>query len=110
MAAQKQVLTGSWRERLKEWTEILEKEKLAEQISPLNVKYSVEFDMDEVEDSLRKDVLEKASDAKGARASWISKRWWRYRPKLPYTYFLDKLNSSEVNSMSLLYYSVLPHC
>ncbi|XP_021741264.1 ATP-dependent zinc metalloprotease FTSH 12, chloroplastic-like [Chenopodium quinoa] len=96
VSAHTQELRGSWRERLKAWTEILEKEKLAEEISPLNARYSVEFDMKEVEDSLRKDVVEKASDAQGARALWISKRWWRYRPKLPYTYFLEKLNSSEV--------------
>lgn len=96
VSSPKQELTGSWRERLKVWTEILEKEKLAEQISPLNARYSVEFDMKDVEDSLRKDVIEKASNAQGARALWISKRWWRYRPKLPYTYFLEKLDSSEV--------------
>lgn len=96
MAAQQQELTGSWHERLKVWTEILEKENLGDRISPLNARYSVEFDMKEVEESLRKDVVEKASDAHGARALWISKRWWRYRPKLPYTYFLDKLDSSEV--------------
>ncbi|KAL2897250.1 ATP-dependent zinc metalloprotease FTSH 12 chloroplastic [Bienertia sinuspersici] len=93
---QTQKFTGSWRDRLNAWTEILEKEKLAEQISPFNAKYSVEFDMKEVENSLKKDVLEKASDAQGTRALWISKRWWRYRPKLPYTYFLEKLDSSEV--------------
>lgn len=96
MAAHKQELAGSWRERLKAWTEIMEKDKLVEQISPLNARYSVEFDMKEVEESLRKDVVEKASDAQGTRALWISKRWWRYRPKLPYTYFLQKLDSSEV--------------
>ncbi|KAL2897228.1 ATP-dependent zinc metalloprotease FTSH 12 chloroplastic [Bienertia sinuspersici] len=97
LSAQTQKFTGSWRDRLNAWTEILEKEKLAEQISPFNAKYSVEFDMKEVENSLRKDVLEKASDAQGTRALWISKRWWRYRPKLPYTYFLEKLDSSEVD-------------
>ncbi|CAO2826024.1 unnamed protein product [Amaranthus hypochondriacus] len=95
----KQELSGSWRERLKAWAEILEKEKLAEQINPLNTRYSVEFDMKEVEDSLRKDMVEKTSNTQGARALWISKRWWRYRPKLPYTYFLDKLDSSEVTAV-----------
>lgn len=52
--------------------------------------------MKEVEESLRRDVTEKVSDTRGTRAQWISKRWWRYRPKLPYTYFLEKLDSSEV--------------
>ncbi|KAL9227066.1 hypothetical protein vseg_002803 [Gypsophila vaccaria] len=96
VSAYEQELKGSWRERLREWTQILEKEKLNEQMSSLNAKYAVEFDMKEVENSLRKDVVEKTRDTEGTRALWISKRWWRYRPKLPYTYFLAKLHSSEV--------------
>lgn len=78
------------------WKEILRKDKLAEQISSINAKYVVDFDMQEVEKSLRKEVVEKVSDTQGSRALWISKRWWLYRPKLPYTYFLDKLDCSEV--------------
>ncbi|KAH9620703.1 hypothetical protein KSS87_010135 [Heliosperma pusillum] len=96
VSASEQELQGSWRERLHAWAQILEKEKLREQMSSLDAKYAVEFDMKEVENSLRKDLEEKARDAQGARALWISKRWWRYRPKLPYTYFLQKLDTSEV--------------
>lgn len=87
---------GTWRERLHIWKEVLKKEKFAEQLDSSNAKYVVEFDMKEVENSLRKDVVEKVTDTQGARALWISKRWWRYRPRLPYTYFLQKLDSSEV--------------
>ncbi|KDP25069.1 hypothetical protein JCGZ_22604 [Jatropha curcas] len=87
---------GTWRGRLQTWREILRKDKLAEQLDASNAKYVVEFDMKEVENSLRKDVVEKVTDTQGARALWISKRWWRYRPKLPYTYFLQKLDCSEV--------------
>jgi cell division protease FtsH len=88
---------GTWRERLHIWKEVLKKEKFAEQLDSSNAKYVVEFDMKEVENSLRKDVVEKVTDTQGARALWISKRWWRYRPKLPYTYFLQKLDSSEAS-------------
>ncbi|KAL3503755.1 hypothetical protein ACH5RR_038204 [Cinchona calisaya] len=87
---------GTWRERLQAWNEILQKDKLAEQLESVNARYVVEFDMKEVENSLRKDIVEKVKDNYGTRALWISKRWWRYRPKLPYTYFLQKLDSSEV--------------
>ncbi|PHU15062.1 ATP-dependent zinc metalloprotease FTSH 12, chloroplastic [Capsicum chinense] len=52
--------------------------------------------MKEVENSLRKDLIKKTSETQGTRALWISKRWWRYRPKLSYTYFLQKLDISEV--------------
>ncbi|KAL5731389.1 ATP-dependent zinc metalloprotease FTSH 12 [Ranunculus cassubicifolius] len=90
---------GTWRERFLAWKEILRNEKLAEQIDSLDAKYVVDFDMQEVEKSLRKDIVEKASSTKGIRALWISKRWWRYRPKLPYTYFLQKLDCSEVASV-----------
>ncbi|XP_058747323.1 ATP-dependent zinc metalloprotease FTSH 12, chloroplastic isoform X2 [Vicia villosa] len=87
---------GTWRERLHKWREILGKERLTEQFNSLNAKYAVEFDMKEVENSLRKNVAEKATAIQGTRSLWIAKRWWRYRPKLPYNYFLDKLDSSEV--------------
>ncbi|KAG1347662.1 hypothetical protein COCNU_06G014910 [Cocos nucifera] len=93
---EKQEGSTNWRERLGMWKEILRKDKLAEQISSINAKYVVDFDMQEVEKSLRKEVVEKVSDTQGSRALWISKRWWLYRPKLPYTYFLDKLDCSEV--------------
>lgn len=94
--------SGTWRERLQAWREILRKEKLTEDIDSLRAKYVVEFDMKEVEKSLRKDVVEKKTDTQGTRGLWVSKRWWYYRPKLPYTYFLDKLDSSEVQC-SFLY-------
>lgn len=87
---------GTWRERLQAWNGILAKEKFSEQLDATKAKYVVEFDMKEVENSLRKDILEKNGGVTGTRALWISKRWWRYRPKIPYTYFLQKLDSSEV--------------
>ncbi|KAL6196806.1 hypothetical protein ACLB2K_032419 [Fragaria x ananassa] len=96
ISGQVQENTGTWRERLQKWKEILQNEKLAEQLNSANSKYVVEFDMKEVEDSLRKDVAEKVTETQGTRALWIAKRWWLYRPKLPYTYFLQKLDSSEV--------------
>ncbi|BFG28671.1 hypothetical protein CerSpe_149450 [Prunus speciosa] len=87
---------GTWRGRLQNWNEILQKEKLAEQLDSANSKYVVEFDMKEVENSLRKDIVEKVTETQGTRALWIAKRWWMYRPRLPYTYFLQKLDCSEV--------------
>ncbi|RAL41099.1 hypothetical protein DM860_008797 [Cuscuta australis] len=91
-----QETAGNWRERLQAWNDILRREKLGNQLDSLGAKYAVEFDMKEVENSLRKDVVEKMSETQGTRALWISKRWWHYRPKLPYLYFLQKLDSSEV--------------
>ncbi|KAL5543723.1 hypothetical protein UlMin_007507 [Ulmus minor] len=85
-----------WRERLQTWKEIMQKEKLAEQVDSQNSRYAVEFDMNEVENSLRKDVVEKVSETRGTRGLWIAKRWWLYRPKIPYSYFLEKLDCSEV--------------
>lgn len=96
IAGQVQANTGTWRERLHTWKEIIEKEKLSEEVDSLNAKFVVDFDMKEVEKSLRKDMVEKVTETQGTRALWIAKRWWRYRPKLPYTYFLEKLDSSEV--------------
>ncbi|KAL6514041.1 ATP-dependent zinc metalloprotease FTSH 12, chloroplastic [Orobanche hederae] len=99
LSVENQDTGGTWRDRLTAWKEIIRKEKLAAQFDSLNSKYVVEFDMEEVENSLRKDVVEKANKARGTRGLWISKRWWRYRPKLPYTYFLQKLDSSEIDAV-----------
>ncbi|PHT52937.1 ATP-dependent zinc metalloprotease FTSH 12, chloroplastic [Capsicum baccatum] len=96
ISAENPDMGGTWRERLQAWHKILRKEKIAEQLDSVNARYVVEFDMKEVENSLRKDVIEKTSETQGTRALWISKRWWRYRPKLPYTYLLQKLDTSEV--------------
>ncbi|KAK0598789.1 hypothetical protein LWI29_038027 [Acer saccharum] len=87
---------GHWCERLCAWKEIIRRENLSEELDSRNAKYVVEFNMKEVENSLRKDVVGKVSETQGTRALWIAKRWWRYHPKLPYTYFLDKLDSSEL--------------
>lgn len=88
--------SGTWRQRLNTWKKILREDKLKEDLESLNARYVAEFEMSEVENCLRKHVVEKDSESSGTRALWISKRWWRYRPKLPYTYFLQKLDSSEV--------------
>nr|QKY65079.1 FTSH protease 12 [Passiflora auriculata] len=86
----------TWRQRLQAWKEILRQEKLFEELGTSNAKYVVEFDLKEVGNSLRKDVVGKIIETQGTRALWISKRWWFYRPKLPYTCFLHKLDCSEV--------------
>ncbi|KAK6947214.1 Peptidase M41 [Dillenia turbinata] len=99
IAGENRESNSTWRERLHRWKEILRKDKLAAEVDSFNAKYVVEFDMKEVEKSLRKDVVEKATETQGTRALWISKRWWRYRPKLPYTYFLQKLDCSEVDAV-----------
>ncbi|KAL2326084.1 hypothetical protein Fmac_025142 [Flemingia macrophylla] len=52
---------GTWHDRLHKWREILRKERFVEQLNSLNAKHVVEFDMKEVENSLRKDVAEKAT-------------------------------------------------
>nr|DAD43966.1 TPA_asm: hypothetical protein HUJ06_002196 [Nelumbo nucifera] len=96
ISGEEKEIRETWRERLHAWREILRKDKFAEQLDFLSAKYVVDFDLQEVEKSLQKDVVEKLSSTQGTRALWISKRWWRYRPKLPYTYFLHKLDCSEV--------------
>ncbi|KAJ1698390.1 hypothetical protein LUZ63_006902 [Rhynchospora breviuscula] len=90
---------SNWRDRLAKWREILREEKETELMDYLSAKYVVDFDMDEVEKSLREEVDRRSSSLDGARASWVAKRWWLYRPKLPYKYFLDKLDSNEVEAI-----------
>ncbi|XXG69002.1 hypothetical protein AAC387_Pa06g1970 [Persea americana] len=91
----------TWQERLHTWKQILREDKFSEQMDSLNAKYVVDFDMQEVEKSFIKEIAEKMSNTQNGRALWISKTWWRYRPKLPYTYFLEKLDCSEVAAVVL---------
>ncbi|XP_011628477.1 ATP-dependent zinc metalloprotease FTSH 12, chloroplastic [Amborella trichopoda] len=88
--------SGTWQERLHKWKEILKADELVEELDSSNARYVVDFDMQEVRKSLQQEVANRVSDTAGTRGLWISKRWWRYRPKFPYMYFLQKLDSSEV--------------
>eukprot|EP00252_Welwitschia_mirabilis_P015196 TRINITY_DN33438_c0_g1_i1.p1 TRINITY_DN33438_c0_g1~~TRINITY_DN33438_c0_g1_i1.p1 ORF type:complete len:1020 (-),score=228.37 TRINITY_DN33438_c0_g1_i1:625-3684(-) len=90
---------GTWQERLAKWTDILEKEKWQEDIDALTSKYVITFDWNEMKENFLKDQENKRHDGKRRRAEWISKRWWQYRPKLPYTYFLRKVESLEVEAV-----------
>lgn len=102
MADANQESSRTWQERLQIWKEVLRNEQLAEQLDSSRAKYAIEFDMKEVEKSFREESKGKAEGTEGVRALWISKRWWRYRPKLPYTYFLEKLQCSEVNHLTFI--------
>lgn len=87
---------GSWQERLAKWEEILEKEKWEEDIDALTSKYVITFDWHQMKENFRKEQEEKRLNTH--RGEWISKRWWQYRPKLPYTYFLQKVECLEVKA------------
>ncbi|CAA2991897.1 ATP-dependent zinc metalloprotease FTSH 12, chloroplastic [Olea europaea subsp. europaea] len=65
LEVENQDTAGTWHDRLQAWKEILHAEKLSEQLDSLNAKYAVEFDMKEVENSLRKDVVEKKHEEQG---------------------------------------------
>lgn len=87
---------GTWQERLAKWEDILEKEKWQEDIDALTSKYVITFDWQQMKENYRKEQEEKSPD--NHRGRWITKRWWQYRPKLPYTYFLLKVESLEVKA------------
>ncbi|CAA2973369.1 ATP-dependent zinc metalloprotease FTSH 12, chloroplastic [Olea europaea subsp. europaea] len=63
LSVENQDTVGTWRDSLQAWKEILLAEKLSDQLDSLNAKYSVEFEKKEVENSLRKDVVEKKLDS-----------------------------------------------
>lgn len=88
---------GTWQERLAKWEDILEKEKWEEDIDALTSKYVITFDWQQMKENFRKEQQEKRPNPQ--RGEWISKRWWQYRPKLPYTYFLQKVEFLEVKAV-----------
>lgn len=90
---------GTWQERLAKWEEILEKEKWEEDIDALTSKYVITFDWQQMKENFLKEQEEKRPNTQWGE--WISKRWWQYRPKLPYTYFLQKVECLEVKAAVL---------
>eukprot|EP00250_Pteridium_aquilinum_P014757 c22183_g1_i1 orf=676-3876(-) len=87
----------SWQERLVEWDKMLRLEHLKDRLLEQSSKFVIGVDLDEIKKSLSKEENGQ-SDSRPPRAFLVSKNWWQYRPKLPYTYFLSKLRRLEVES------------
>ncbi|KAH9293417.1 hypothetical protein KI387_041378, partial [Taxus chinensis] len=90
---------GTWLERLAKWDEILEKEKAEEDFDALSSKYAILFDWKEIKKIFKQQQEKRPPNSQHYRGEWISKRWWQYRPKLPYTYFLLKVECLEVEAV-----------
>lgn len=74
---------------------MLRLEDLKDRILAENSKFVIGVDLDEIKKGLLK--KEKGQmDPRPPRSFLVSRRWWQYRPKLPYTYFLSKLRRLEV--------------
>eukprot|EP00249_Psilotum_nudum_P021796 c28250_g1_i1 orf=123-3467(+) len=87
----------SWQERLVEWEKALEKEELNDYVDSLKSEYDVSFDWAEIQKNFIKQ-REKGSVSTKSIGYLIARKWWKYRPKLPYTYFLSKVESLEVQT------------
>ncbi|XP_057835823.1 ATP-dependent zinc metalloprotease FTSH 12, chloroplastic isoform X1 [Cryptomeria japonica] len=90
---------GAWLERLGNWDRILEKEKVDEDTDKLSSKFAISFDWQEMKENFELQQKQRLPNSQRYRGEWISKRWWQYRPKLPYTYFLLKVECLEVEAV-----------
>ncbi|KAL3692806.1 hypothetical protein R1sor_006457 [Riccia sorocarpa] len=88
----------SWKERLIEWERLLEKADLKETLDSFTSKYAIDLSWPEVEASIEKSRAEAENETGPGRAFWVARTWWKYRPKLPYTYFLAKVEELQVES------------
>lgn len=89
---------GTWLERLENWHEILEKEKMEEDTDLIS-EFAFSFDWQEMKENFKLQQKQRQLNSQQYRGEWISKRWWQYRPKLPYTYFLSKVECLEVEAV-----------
>ncbi|EFJ34829.1 hypothetical protein SELMODRAFT_405767 [Selaginella moellendorffii] len=88
----------TWRERLTKLEDMLEKESIKEDTDALTSKYVVLLDSEE----MAKDIAEKKEEPvippQYGRGFWAARRWWKYRPKMPYFDFFEKVERMEVQS------------
>ncbi|KAL2635062.1 hypothetical protein R1flu_006541 [Riccia fluitans] len=87
-----------WKERLIEWERILKKADLKETLDSFTSKYAIDLSWPQIEASIEMARAEEENETGPGRAFWVARTWWKYRPKLPYTYFLAKVEDLEVES------------
>ncbi|KAG6543383.1 hypothetical protein Mapa_015297 [Marchantia paleacea] len=88
----------SWKERLVEWDRILEKASMKETLDIFTSKYAIDLSWPEIEARIERSLAEDNNVEGSKRAFWVARTWWKYRPKLPYTYFMAKVENFEVES------------
>lgn len=85
----------TWQERLEEWDKMIKLENLKEELQSQESELIIPGDLEE----LRTEILKKRANErfkKTPRAYLFARKWWQYRPKLPYMYFLSKVRKFEV--------------
>lgn len=86
----------NWQERLQEWDSLIQNEQLKELVEQDKTKYVVPINKNEVRANMAEELAERETSSNKEWAFWVARRWWKYRPNMPYTYFLTKVESLEV--------------
>jgi hypothetical protein len=86
----------NWQERLMEWEKLIQREKLQDIKDDQTSKYKALLNHREIEVNFTEEQAEKELQSYKQPAFWVARRWWKYRPKLPYLYFLAKVENLEV--------------
>lgn len=86
----------TWQERLSEWNTVLQRESLRETLDTARSQYEVEPNWPEVVAQIEKGTQAEAEAPKSMRAFWVARKWWKHRPRLPYTYLMAKILNGEV--------------
>lgn len=86
----------TWQERLQAWDKLLLNEHVQELVDQDKTKFVVPINHEEIRSNLAEEQEEKELQTYKHRAFWVARRWWKYRPSLPYTYFLAKVETLEV--------------
>ncbi len=79
-----------------EWEKLIQREKLQDIKDDQTSKYKALLNHREIEANFSEEQAQKELQSYKQPAFWVARRWWKYRPKLPYLYFLAKVENLEV--------------
>jgi hypothetical protein len=104
-AVTQQSTQKNWQERLQEWDSLIKREQLKELVEQDKTKYVVPINKKEVRANMAEELVEREMSSNKEWAFWVARRWWKYRPNMPYTYFLTKVESLEVCFLCVHFYT-----
>ncbi|CAI5952054.1 unnamed protein product [Closterium sp. NIES-64] len=95
---------GGWRERLQRWEEAVTegdiKDLFEEPSSRYEYVYEYVYDWDLIQAQQEEEMARRARGEGEADspAVWLQRRWWKYRPGMPYVWLLHKIQTNEVDA------------
>ncbi|CAI5999442.1 unnamed protein product [Closterium sp. NIES-64] len=91
---------GGWRERLQRWEEAVTEGDIKDLFEEPSSRYEYVYDWDLIQAQQEEEMARRARGEGEADspAVWLQRRWWKYRPGMPYVWLLHKIQTNEVDA------------